>query len=447
MNGLETTVKTNYPDFKISDFNIKGRKLDFVSPPFCGHLYPLIPLAHFLKNIGAKVRFITGPSKIQLLEKLGFEAIPILRNNPHIFEQIANSENRIGSNPFRLLKQLKTSLTLMPAIKQELKLYFQSNGTELVIADSVAAVAGISASEMQLPWITTIATPFAIESSIGTPSYLGGLAEAQTAYHQCRDWIGRKLIRMSKRLMFMCCSSQMKELGVSLYRANGSEAIYSPYSILGFGLNELEFKRDWPECFSMIGPVTETPEDAFLSSLSWPQNQKKVLITLGTHLLWAKKNILEKMKPVFLAFPEIHFCLSLGDPDRFDVEPIEKGVNWTVHGYVPYTRELKNFDYVIHHGGAGITYSCIEACKPALVIPHDYDQFDFAKRIESKGIGVSLTQKANQWKAEDVVKALRQIFSKEWESSLRKMQEVMVKYHPAKSLHDEVVRLLQQDVF
>jgi len=45
-------------------------------------------------------------------------------------------------------------------------------------------------------------------------------------------------------------------------------------------------------------------------------------------------------------------------------------------------------DVVIHHGGAGIMWHCIQKGIPALVYPVDYDQFDHAARIEffKKGI-------------------------------------------------------------
>jgi hypothetical protein len=55
--------------------------------------------------------------------------------------------------------------------------------------------------------------------------------------------------------------------------------------------------------------------------------------------------------------------------------------------FVPYTRDLAAFDAVVHHGGAGITYAAILHGKPSLVVPHDYDQFDFAARIEHHGLG------------------------------------------------------------
>jgi glyoxylase-like metal-dependent hydrolase (beta-lactamase superfamily II) len=45
---------------------------------------------------------------------------------------------------------------------------------------------------------------------------------------------------------------------------------------------------------------------------------------------------------------------------------------------------------VVHHGGAGITYAAIRAGVPAVVLPQDYDQFDYAARIHAGGAGLLL---------------------------------------------------------
>jgi len=53
-----------------------------------------------------------------------------------------------------------------------------------------------------------------------------------------------------------------------------------------------------------------------------------------------------------------------------------------------YARDLPMFDAVIQHGGTGIAYSAISAGLPSLVVPHDFDQFDMAARIEWHGLGL-----------------------------------------------------------
>jgi len=58
---------------------------------------------------------------------------------------------------------------------------------------------------------------------------------------------------------------------------------------------------------------------------------------------------------------------------------------------------LPKIDYVIHHGGAGILYSCIKYNKPAVIIPHDYDQFDYGVRADLAKIGIVAKLKSKDY--------------------------------------------------
>ena len=84
--------------------------------------------------------------------------------------------------------------------------------------------------------------------------------------------------------------------------------------------------------------------------------------------------------------------------------------NMVMTDYLPYTGYLDSFDYVIHHGGAGITYNCIKYKKPSLVVPQDYDQFDFAARIEYFETGIK-AENIND--TEDITQKLNILFNKE----------------------------------
>lgn len=418
---------------------LKGKRIDIIAPPFCGHIYPLIPLARRLQNEGARIRFITGPTKIALLKTMGFHAVSILNHLPSALEDIANTNGAVRSNIFKLLRQLRENINLMPIVITELRNYFTSDKPELVIADSIATVAGIISREFGIIWINTIATPFALENSQGTPAYLGGLSPATNLIHHARDWIGRKIITIFKHLIFTMYKRDLKNLGVTLYRKDGSEAIYSPYSILGFGLYELEFKRDWPDCFKMIGPVLEAPEASFQVKIHLPENKKLILVTLGTHLKWAKNNLVEKLKPLMNSCPELYFCISLGSPENFNSAPIMEKDNFSVYHYIPYSSEIDNFVAVIHHGGAGITYSCIAAKKPSLVIPHDYDQFDFAQRITTHKLGLAL----NNFSDKNAAPMLREVLDPKWKPHLDAMSSALKKYTPEETILSEVLRHLQ----
>lgn len=94
-------------------------------------------------------------------------------------------------------------------------------------------------------------------------------------------------------------------------------------------------------------------------------------------------------------------------------------------------------DYVIHHGGAGIFYQCIVYNKPALILPHDYDQFDFAVR----GVEANIATSARRDDATDIDLAFKELISKEW-PELERLQAISQDYRPTDILESEIHRIL-----
>jgi UDP:flavonoid glycosyltransferase YjiC (YdhE family) len=92
------------------------------------------------------------------------------------------------------------------------------------------------------------------------------------------------------------------------------------------------------------------------------------------------------------AFPDWNFVVTLGRTERAAEAPHQLARNVMVAAFVPYERDLPRFDIVIHHGGSGIAYASIGAGLPSLVVPHDYDQFDYAARIQFHGLGLRVAR-------------------------------------------------------
>lgn len=365
-----------------------GPRLLLVAPPFSGHLNPLITLAHGLRDRGFDPRFATGPAKIGLLRDLGFVADPVLAHDPRALERIADTAGPVRSNPVRLARQLSANLALLPTARAELDALVVRDRPHLVLADFTAPVAGMVADTHGLPWLTVMPTPFALETRTGTPSYCGGWGPARHAGHRVRDAAGRWATRATKLTLQRALARQFARLGTTVYRPDGSEAAYSPHGILGLGMSELELPRDWPLQFEMVGPVTATAEP-------WPvapvlPEGPLVLVTLGTHLHWAKRDLLDRVRRLADAFGDHTFLVSLGDASRARPEPHHAEGNLVVHHHLPYDVVVPRCAAVVHHGGAGITYSAVRAGRPSLVCPHDYDQFDFAARVVAAGAGESV---------------------------------------------------------
>ena len=100
---------------------------------------------------------------------------------------------------------------------------------------------------------------------------------------------------------------------------------------------------------------------------------------------------------------------------------------------------MPKVDYVIHHGGAGILYSCVKYNKPSVIIPHDYDQFDYGVRADLAKIGIvaKLKSRKSILRAFDIM-----INKREW-SNLEKLSKDFNNYSPSELLEKEINRILK----
>ena len=114
----------------------KRKKIDFLVPPFDGHLNPLLELAKKINNENNyEIRFITGKDKNDKIKACGFKVENILLDENEVFEKISNTEKQVKINVIELKKQFSENLRLIPKATEELKALLKSNGTEIIVSD------------------------------------------------------------------------------------------------------------------------------------------------------------------------------------------------------------------------------------------------------------------------------------------------------------------------
>ena len=417
---------------------MKRIKIDVVVVPLSGHLYPtmnlLIPL---LNNPRYEIRLFTGSQKIAVAEAAGFNVVPILENHMEDFERAANNDQQLGI--LSAYQQLSSSIDLINLVSDQLLEEWRENRPDIVIADFITLSGGLVANQLGIPWISTMATQFAIETTDGPPCFFGGMGSPKNGWQVSVQFLGRKATRLVKRIVSFLLRDRLKRYHFKLYNQLGHETIYSPYSILGIGMKEVELKKGFPEHYKWVGPSgasVEAGEDYPLDLSAFP-NRKKVLVTCGTQLAWAKENLIYQATQLAKAHPDCHFFVTRGmGGEAFQCENLME--NLSVVSYLPYKEYIPQMDYVIHHGGAGIFYQCIIYGKPALILPHDYDQFDYAVRgVEA---GVAFTAKRDNSKA--IGQAFDSLLAKEEWSELEILRQAAHSYNPTEILESEIHRLL-----
>ena len=418
---------------------MKKIKIDVVVLPLSGHLYPTLNLlAPLLQNPQYEIRLLTGPQKKAVAEAVGFQVLPILEGHVKEFEKAANNKEQLGI--ISAYRQLSASLDLINLVSNQLIQEWTNHRPDIVIVDFITLSGGLVAEQMGIPWITTMATQFAIETTEGPPCFFGGMGAPQNSWQVLEQFLGRKITRLGKRIVTFLLRDRLRRYHFKLYNQKGQETIYSPYSILGIGMKEVELKKGFPEHYCWVGPFgasVEAVEDYPLDLSAFP-NRKKVLVTCGTQLAWAKDNLIYQTKQLAKVHPDFHFFVTRGVGGQpFKCENLME--NLSVVSYLPYKEYIPQMDYVIHHGGAGIFYQCIIYGKPSLILPHDYDQFDYAVR----GVEASVAFSAKRDNSKAIGQAFEELLAKENWPELETLRQAAQSYHPTEMLEREIHRLLE----
>ena len=416
-------------------------KIDVISVPFSGHLFPTLTLVKpLLEDPRFQIRVITGFQKKALVERIGFDCLALFPDRPTVMEDIANTSKQ--ANLFIMYQQLMANSRLLPEVFDEINRIWNSEvKPDLVIADFVAAPAGMLADRLEIPWITTIPSPVAIESRTTTPAYLGGWKPHQGIFYKWRDALGRQVIRLAKKVGLALVKKNLVTLAdFKLYREDGTEAVYSPYSILALGMKELEFRDDFPPQLKWVGyrclSFDRLPQEQkqYLTT-----SKKRVFVTCGTHLKWEKERMVELAKILSQEYPDYVFYVTLGDSAGLEHPPRILSENLLIFDYLPYSDVLDQMDFAIHHAGAGILMGCIKKGIPSLILPQDYDQFDNAVRAELFQIGLVSRKKTES----EVLHLFNELVSREDWSHLKALTQKTKASQPTKILYQEIERLLK----
>jgi len=361
---------------------VKRPRIDFLSPPFAGHLHPILGMARALEP-HYEVRVATTPCAESSVRTAGLTAVTLLAGWEGRLRDVVDTPAAVGSHPLRLYRQFVKALGVHEQVRVELERLYENSRPDLMIADFTLLAAGPVARNRGIPWWTSLPSPCVLEGGDGPPCYFGGLMPKKGLVGRARDAAGWAMIRGFKHFVGALFRENMRRLGLSsVYRADRSEAIYSDERLLIVGWQDLEFRKVWPAYARFVSPFLFTPPNATGVPAFTPGRQH-VLVTLGTHLPWAKQAVAHSVRDLARRTPRIEYHFSDGD---IGGNTVEQQDNFHRLSFIDYERHLGRYDLVIHHGGSGVMYHCLAKARPALVFPVDYDQFDNAARLEHAGL-------------------------------------------------------------
>ena len=87
---------------------------------------------------------------------------------------------------------------------------WQKNRPDIVIADFITLSGGLVANQLGIPWITTMATQFVLETNDGPPCFIGGMGSPKNAWESAVQFLGRKGTRLVKRIVSFSFRDRLK---------------------------------------------------------------------------------------------------------------------------------------------------------------------------------------------------------------------------------------------
>jgi MGT family glycosyltransferase len=145
-------------------------------------------------------------------------------------------------------------------------------------------------------------------------------------------------------------------------------------------------RRDWPEALRFVGTLSWEPT---VNQPKWVQqlDRRPVVLICGPtipELPEAEGWPFVAMRA--LAHEPFQVIATLPTGPAHDMVP----ANARVERFIPHSALLGRAVCVICHGGWGITQKALAQGVPVVAIPHGYDRFEVARRLEVSGAGVMI---------------------------------------------------------
>jgi UDP:flavonoid glycosyltransferase YjiC (YdhE family) len=118
-----------------------------------------------------------------------------------------------------------------------------------------------------------------------------------------------------------------------------------------------------------------------------PDGRPRVLVTLGT---FDNRHAADRLRIVAGAVDRAgaQAIVVLGNPDRGSAEDFPTGT--AVLPWVDMPKAVAACELVIHHGGAGMSWTTLAAGRAAIILPQGGDQFRNAGLLTGAGVGVAV---------------------------------------------------------
>jgi rhamnosyltransferase subunit B len=356
-----------------------------------GDVHPMLAIARALQARGHRARLVTNPVFGNVAEQAGVpwvaagtaEAHERTLQHPRLWHAV----DGLGVMWRHLLRP-----ALLPTLAA-LQAQHQRGELDLVLASPVAFGARVFCEATAVPLVTAYTAATMLRSvfppmtlaqwrlPMGTPAWAVRAAWALLDRHKLEPLVRPALaeLRQHAGLPPLCVATQpvwsrwmhSPQAGVTLFPSWFAAAAPDwPAQVVQAGFVHFDGDQTpgWPTGLAEFLAAGEAPV-VFMPGTAMRHGDAFFEAAVSACRALGRRGVLLGQLPPSLA-------LTLADDPSF----------WC-GDYAPFGLLLPRAAALVHHGGAGSTAQALRAALPQVVVPHAYDQFDNAMRIEHLGVG------------------------------------------------------------
>ncbi len=383
-----------------------------MTPPYAGHLNPMLALSRTLVERGHRVTFVAqadvGPKVAR--PGVGFVAVGRLSHPPG---RLARMTARLAGTTglFGIFGVIRDMAETTDMLCEEVPGALRDIHAGAVIADQTEPAGGLVARHVGLP-LVSVANALLIDREPAVPPAFVGWRYDPTRWgvqrnlggHRVADWMMKPLLEVIGR----------RARAWDLPRLETLEDCLSPTLEISQCVAGFDFPRGSPpSALHHCGPL-RLPEPR-----SWEPvpGRPNVFCSLGT-LQGARAGIFET---VAKACDRLGLALTIAHGGKLDPETTARLPGSTrVESFVPQRAVLRSSAAVVTHGGLNTVLDALAAGVPLVVVPLAFEQGAIAARVERSGAGVVIPRRGLT--AEAVAEALRKVLA---EPSYRERAEAL----------------------
>lgn len=399
-NRNNTVIKylNNLFELRNSCVNVKGNfyrpnrmKFVILTIGSRGDVQPFISLGVTLLDRGYDVKIVTHTHFKDFVESHDIEFAPLSCDPKELMRMCVN--NKMYSVDF-VRDSFKTFLPLIPQLLNEA---WEGCKDANVLIFTPPSLAGPHIAErLDIPCFNAFTMPFTYTNEQQNVMMMNSSKQKKTtwytsAYNYLTNIMSDQTLWISIRKYINKWRTQTLGLYEKGYLETTNTLLQSQKIITLYCYSNVLAPKpaDWSEFIHVTGFWRSNVEENETLSEDLQRFLRKypnpVLISFGSISV-------PDADKIYLAFARV--CLRFGLPviicKGWSESNLKSQENVFVTEEVPYDLLLPSIKFMIHHGGAGTTASCVYHKKPMLIVPFFGDQFFWGKVVTGLGIGADL---------------------------------------------------------